>query len=523
MPHSATENHVDFLATIEKGAVVDDRLANQARGDPALSGVGGEGSFQFRVPAEFLQIHPPETLAQLGRLSILAFRGSSTAGNFLSQESTVGHWKGTMEAEELSHFHPQYRELHAELLARPFPVVAGQVIVSHRAIWFTAEESSAHWEAVAALATHQEVVTNFEEHGCQVLRLGAVELRIEPHAEFTTFTVFAPQSGLPFSESAMDHLPHGWLDGIPGRIIASVEIASELVSAGDAGTAKTMERVLDFFGQERIVGGWVVERVASVWSHFRPDERGATRFLVQIHRLTSGRYGRLLQRLAEIETYRMAAMLSVPLAREVLLEIQALEVRHLSLVKCIGEMDDESRVAQLADLTSLSLAVERLKVRCGSRFSLTEDYAKIVTARIRELREEQVPGYQTIGEFFDWRLVESMKTYKRAEIGLDALSTSLPATTQLLRTSIEVQRQTPIALTNDPSPSARPPKWQSHFDVILVVVLTYCLANLLKLAVEAVRLIGIPLNSSLVTTLALPFLGYAVWRALQHVESDPEE
>ena len=427
-----------------------------------------------------------------------------------------------MKDEALDHFHPQYRELHAELLARPFPVVAGQVIVSHRAILFSEDESVAHRAAIAALADHENVVAIPEENGCRILRLGAVELRIEPHAEFTTFTVFAPQTGLPFSESAMDHLPQGWLDGIPGRVIAAVEIASELVAAGEAGTAKTMERVLEFFGQERIVGGWVVERVASVWSHFRPDERGATRFLVQIHRLTSGRYGRLLQRLIEIETYRMAAMLSLPLAREILPEIQALETRHIRLVKRIGEIGEDDAVAQLADLASLALATERLKLRSGSRFCLTDDYAKIVTSRIRELREEPVPGYQTFGEFFDRRLVESMGTFKSVEAELDTLLESLQATTQLLRTSVEVHRQNPIILASDPAPRTRPPKWQRHLDLILAVVLTYCLANLLKLVIEGIRVIGIPLNSSLVTTLALPLLGYAVWRALQYAKSDPD-
>jgi uncharacterized membrane-anchored protein len=429
---------------------------------------------------------------------------------------------GTMEAETLDHFHPQYRELHAELLARPFPVVSGQVVVSHRAILFSEDESTAHRAAVAALADHEKVVANSEENGCRILRLGAAELRIELHAEFTTFTVFAPQTGLPFSESAMDQLPQGWLDGIPGRVIAAVEIASELVSAGDAGTAKTMERVLDFFGQERIVGGWVVERVASVWSHFRPDERGATRFLVQIHRLTSGRYGRLLQRLVEIETYRMAAMLSLPLAREILPEIQTLETRHIRLVKRIGEIGEDDGVAQLDDLAGLLLATEALKLRSGSRFSLTENYAKIVTSRIRELREEPVPGYQTIGEFFDRRLVESMRNFKSTEAELESLSDSLQATTQLLRTAVEVHRENPLIPATDQAPRTSPPKWQRHLDVILAVLLTYCLANLLKLVVEGIRVIGIPLNSALVTTLALPFLGYAVWRALQHAKSDPE-
>jgi uncharacterized membrane-anchored protein len=429
---------------------------------------------------------------------------------------------GTMKGEALDHFHPQYWELQAELLARPFPVVTGQVVVSHRAILFSEDESAAHRAAVAALADHERVVANSEENGCRILRLGAAELRIEPHTEFTTFTVFAPQTGLPFSESAMDQLPQGWFEGIPGRIIAAVEIASELVAAGDAGTAKTMERVLDFFGQERVVGGWVVERVASVWSHFRPDEQGATRFLVQIHRLTSGRYGRLLQRLIEIETYRMAAMLSLPLARSLLPEVQVLESRHLELVKRIGEVDGDNATAHLADLAGLSLATERLKARCGSRFSLTENYVKIVNVRIRELREESVPGYQTFGEFFDRRLIESMRINERVEAELDRLSDSLQATTQLLRTSIEVHRENPLILASDQAPRTSPPKWQRHLDVILAVVLTYCLANLLKLVIEGIRVIGIPLNSALVTTLALPFLGYAVWRALQHAKSDRE-
>lgn len=91
-----------------------------------------------------------------------------------------------------------------------------------------------------------------------------------------------------------DQLPAGWLEAIPGRVMAAVEIASEFVPSADAGTAETMERVLECFDHERLIGGLVVEGVASVWSHFRLDERDATRFLVQVHQPTLGRYGRLL-------------------------------------------------------------------------------------------------------------------------------------------------------------------------------------------------------------------------------------
>ena len=159
---------------------------------------------------------------------------------------------------DLERFHSQYRELHAELLARPFPVVSGQVMVAHRAILFTRAEAPGHRTAVAALASHPDVVATPAEHGFQLLRFGKVELRIERHTEFTTFLVIAPQTGVPFAASAIDHLPAGWLDSIPGRTLAAVEIASEQVPVEEAGTAKTMERVSELFSMERLVGGWVL-------------------------------------------------------------------------------------------------------------------------------------------------------------------------------------------------------------------------------------------------------------------------
>jgi uncharacterized membrane-anchored protein len=342
-------------------------------------------------------------------------------------------------------------------------------------------------------------------------------VRIERHTEFTSFTVFAPQSGVPFAESAIDRLPAGWLEAIPGRILAAVEIASEQVAPEDAGTAKTMERVLEYFAQDRLVGGWVVERVASVWSHFRLDARGATRFLVQVHRLTPGRYGRLLQRLVEIETYRLAALLSLPLARELLPQIETLEAQHLALVERIGVMDAGAERGLLSDLTNLSLATERLQARCGSRFGLTESYARILSARVRELREEQVPGYQTIGEFFDRRLAQAFHTCKRADTHLRALSVRLQSTIALLRTRVEVnlQSQNQQLLASVDRRSAAQLRLQHNVEGLSVVVLTYYLANLLKIALEGTEAAGIHVKVMLVVALVLPLLAGGVWWAVR--------
>ena len=424
-----------------------------------------------------------------------------------------------MNAVPQERFHSQYRELHAELLARPFPVVSGRVMVAHRAILFTPDEAADHHAAIAALVVRAGGVAAPEDQRFQRLELGSsVELRIERHTEFTAFTVYAPQTGVPFAESAFDLLPTGWIDAIPGRILAAVEIASEQVAVEDAGTAKTMERVLEYFAQGRLVGGWVVERVASVWSHFKLDERGATRFLVQVHRLNLGRYGRLLQRLVEIETNRLAAMLSLPLARDLLPQVEALESQHVALVERIGVMDAGDERALLSDLTNLSLATERLQAHCGSRFSLTESYARILSARVRELREEQVVGYQTISEFFDRRLSQALHTCERADAGLSSLSARLQSTTGLLRTRVEVnlQSQNQLLLASVDRRAASQLRLQHNVEGLSVVVLTYYLANLLKIALEGMEADGIAINVMLVVALLLPWLAGGVWWAVRY-------
>ena len=390
-------------------------------------------------------------------------------------------------------------------------------MVSQRAILFTPGEAAAHHAAVANFVASLGGGTAPEEHGFRILALDGVELRIARHTEFTAFMAIAPQAGAPFAESAIDRLPAAWLDPIPGRLMAVVEIATEPVPPEEAGTAETMERISGIFAQERVVGGWVVERVASVWSTFNLDERGATRFLVQSHRLSPGRYGRLLQRLVEIETYRMAALLGLPLARDLLPQVETLETQHVALVERIGLTDPGDERALLSDLTNLSLATERLQAGCGSRFSLTESYARILSARVRELQEEQVPGFQTIAEFFDRRLSRAWHTCERADAGLNALSERLRSTTGLLRTRVEVnlQTQNQQLLASVDRRAAAQLRLQHNVEGLSVVVLTYYLANLVKIALEGTEAAGLHVNVMLIESLTLPLLAYAVWWAVR--------
>ena len=240
--------------------------------------------------------------------------------------------------------------------------------------------------------------------------------------------------------------------------------------------------------------------------------------------MTSGRYGRLLQRLVEIETYRLGALLSLPLARELLPQIEGLEAQHVALVERIGVMDAGDERVLLGDLTNLSLATERLQARCGSRFSLTVSYARILSARVRELREEQVPGYQTISEFFDRRLAQAFHACERAEAGLSALSARLQSTTGLLRTRVEVnlQSQNHLLLASVDRRAAAQLRLQHNVEGLSVVVLTYYLANLLKMVLEGTKAAGLAINTALVVSLVLPLLAGAVWTRVRNARHQSE-
>jgi len=140
------------------------------------------------------------------------------------------------------------------------------------------------------------------------------------------------------------------------------------------------------------------------------------------------------------------------------------------------------------------------------------------------LREEQVPGYQTIGEFFDRRLAQAWHTCEIADAGLSALSERLRSTTGLLRTRVEVnlQSQNQLLLASVDRRAATQLRLQHAVEGLSVVVLTYYLANLLRMLLEGTQAAGVAINPTAVVALALPALAVGVWimvrRAKRHHE-----
>ena len=118
----------------------------------------------------------------------------------------------------------------------------------------------------------------------------------------------------------------------------------------------------------------------------------------------------MAQRLLELETYRMMALRGLPVAKEL---APVLTQSEAQLADITARLEGHSASDQelLDTLVTLAARVERATATHVYRFAATRAYADLVEQRIAELREQPIPGTQTIGEFMQRRLSQAMAPF----------------------------------------------------------------------------------------------------------------
>ena len=407
-------------------------------------------------------------------------------------------------------FDPRLQPLHDELHARPFPVVHGPLEIAHitvlRAGWTAAEEDR-HF---AALMAQFAVPFQGGAIAFHFINLGPLSVRVERHQEFTNYLFFRPTTRRAFETSPLAALPAGWLAGLGGTVIACTRIALTSGHHGD----HDPERLACHFRGQQVVGSRVVYGNATVWTDYTRDSDGAVRYLVDDAALSAERAGRLVQRLVEIETYRMNAMLAMPVAREIGQRLPALDTAIQRLVvelTTLSGLDQERE--HLKALTALAGEVERLRTASAGRFSATRAYHQIVTDRLAELREEEHPGYQTLAEFLDRRMTPAMRTCTSMGARIKELSDHLSVATDLLRTRINInlEAQNQKILASVDRRAASQLRLQSAVESLSLVAITYYGLGLAHQGFDALAKAGAPIDPAIATGVTLPFMLALVW------------
>ena len=208
--------------------------------------------------------------------------------------------------------------LNDELHGRPGLPVTAPARVTHLA--FTIREGDgdplAHVKLLCDALGVKPPPEGAAHHSAEI---AGGQIKYERHGEFYRVSVVA--EGGPEKGEALAILPVGWVDGLPGSRL--VGIHTRIMAKDEPEPIRGGPLAL--FGHEDLAGSRTSSGLATVWTDFRIGPDGYTRMLVHDHGLSPLRLGRVIRRIHEIETYRMMALLALPLARKVQAELARLE------------------------------------------------------------------------------------------------------------------------------------------------------------------------------------------------------
>jgi len=404
--------------------------------------------------------------------------------------------------------------LNDELHARPHMRVATPSRVTHL-VHLTGEEPAdrAH---IARLCDQAGLAPPDPADRQIVLAVEGRAVKWERHTEFTSVTVVEPGATDPVDWSALSPGLAAWVAAFPGERLVAVHLRLE-PDATPHHTADSLARL--FTGD--VQGSRVNAGDALVWTDFRVGPDGFVRLLVRDVNLSPGRAGRLVQRLLEIETYRMTALLGLPLAREVAGQLSGLERRLGEIVSRIAADCTTAEEHVLLDqLTRLAAEAETLAARTRYRFGATRAYADLVEKRLSELREEHIPGLQRLGVFLDRRFVPAVRTCEAVGRRQAELTEGVGRASGLLRTRVDVHlaEQNADLLRAMAARTKTQLRIQEAVEGLSVFAISYYLLGLVKYMTEGLPKLGLPIGAKeLMTGIAVPVVLAAVFLAVRRM------
>ena len=402
--------------------------------------------------------------------------------------------------------HPLRAELYNELHSRPFHVLPCPAQVTHIALITTPEQRAnqfRHWQDLHIMLGQPEPR---EDVSCYEATFGSLRIRREMHMEFASYTFINLGIGddhQPFQDTGISSLPKGWLEKLTGTVVAAFHIDLQQASNGPE---TDLAQIRHWFEGERLVGSSPWEGKARVWGTFRLHSDGFGRFMVLNRDMSDSQLGRLTQRLMEIETYRLMSLLSLPLAREMTPSLNDMDQQLAVITQSLADNQDIDEREVLADLTNIADRIEAFRAHATFRFSATRAYHQLVLTRLEELREDELSGHLTITEFMTRRLTPAVETCESVKERLEDLSRRVDRASDMVRTRVElaIQSQNQQLLSSMDRRSKIQLMMQHTVEGFSVVVISYYLLALLKLALESADDAGFDVNTSMVLGIAIP-------------------
>ncbi len=427
--------------------------------------------------------------------------------------------------------HPQRYALHNEIHARPpIPLWSNERIISQAFLLGQASrQAQIQWITRCAEALGNPKGTAPHSQSIQVLQLAPEPARVllkwEMHGEFVSISLFAQQRSAEIFESRQTVIQKtdALLRSINGPSLS--QLAGQRMVALDIELEKGDEypdafEVAKRFSGNTVIGSLILSNQnAQLWTDLQLDPQGFVSMIVRGKALGSRQAGRAIQRLIDIETYRMMALLALPYAKAMSDPLRKAELALAELSDKIAQAQKSSEIdvsvdsQLLSGISALAAEVEGWISANGLRFTAAEAYQELVKRSLTELHETTIPGVQMLNTFMDRRFEPAMRTCRWTARRLRDLSDRISRTTHILKTRIEFvnESQTQALLSSMDRRAKLQLRLQQTVEGLSVIVMTYYATGLIQYLAKGAKAVGLPTDPDLVALISVPLVAGTIF------------
>ncbi len=417
--------------------------------------------------------------------------------------------------------------LHNEIHSRPSATFKLPALVIYVAVLNAKVSIADECQHLRLLTGHTHL--SVEQMKGNFLQLQCDHFKViwERHTEFTRYTII---QSLPENAHWGSQLPDlathvatgvDWLKNIPGKTITAIQLAMLNEGMDDP---DSIFKAKQWLGHGTVIGGTLGRTTGDqphshLITNLRIGDDGFVRMLVLTSSATSeNRAGRVAQRLLELETYRIMALLSLPIAKQLSSKLFEAEAQLVDITARIEANSDSDEVL-LNHLASLAAQVESATAEHSYRFSAARAYDAIVRERISEMREKPLSGIQTMGEYIQRRLAPAVATVNATSERLEALAERVARASALLRTRVEIaaEAHNQELLEKLTRGQALQLQLQTTVEGLSVAAITYYVVSLLYYLTKAAKAYGINLNPEMVAGFSAPVVLVCSWLLIRKI------
>jgi uncharacterized membrane-anchored protein len=417
--------------------------------------------------------------------------------------------------------------LHNEIHTRPSATFKLPALVIYVAVLNAKVSIADECQHLRLLTGHAHL--SVEQMKGNFLQLQCDHFKViwERHTEFTRYTIIQSLPGNAHWGSQLPelaiHVATGvdWLKNIPGKTITAIQLGMLNEGMDDP---DSIFKAKQWLGHGTVIGGTLGRTTGDqphshLITNLRIGDDGFVRMLVLTSSGTSeNRAGRVAQRLLELETYRIMALLSLPIAKQLSSKLFEAEAQLVDITARIEKNSDSDEVL-LNQLASLAAQVESATAEHSYRFSAARAYDAIVRERISEMREKPLSGIQTMGEYIQRRLAPAVATVNATSDRLEALAERVARASALLRTRVEIAAEVhnQELLEKLTRGQALQLQLQTTVEGLSVAAITYYVVSLLYYLTKAAKAYGINLNPEMVAGFSAPVVLVFSWLLIRKI------